>query len=92
MQPIADPHSHHQVIRAEVAIELLNAARARITERIHAGSDLTTQERERFEAVEAQLYRQVRNLDLTDISTIDRIISTWGPRLKDPRLFWDAIR
>jgi len=92
MQPIADPHSHHQVIRAEVAIELLNGARARITERIHAGPGLTTQERERLEAAEAHLYHQVRNLDLTDISTVERIISTWGPRLNDPGLFWDAIR
>lgn len=80
------------VVRAEVASELLNSARARLMERIYEieGQHGTARSGEAgcLEACERELFALQRSLDYRDNSHVEAVIARIGPLLKDEARFW----
>ncbi|WP_338811529.1 hypothetical protein V2V90_24660 (plasmid) [Agrobacterium leguminum] len=83
--------SYDAIIRAEVAIEILNQARAIVTARIYA---LETEDpagaeelrRRRRELVDVQ-----QRIRPEDGDAVENLIAAWGPRVKDEALFWSEF-
>lgn len=88
---MADDISYDAIVRAEIAIEILNQARGMVSNRIHEieADDPATAENLRVRRralVELQHVVQV-----ADREGVEAIIATWGPRVRDERLFWQEL-
>lgn len=79
---------HDVVLRTEVALEILNQARAIVTSRIH---DLEAEDPEAAEALRVRRRALVafqNGLRVEDREAVEAVIATWGPRVADESLFW----
>ncbi|MGQ3254251.1 hypothetical protein, partial [Agrobacterium sp.] len=80
--------SYDAIVRAEIAIELINQARAIVTARVYeleeqdpgAAEDLR---RRRRDLIELQ-----QSIRVADRDTVENLIAVWGPRVKDEARFW----
>jgi len=85
---MAEENAYDMVVRAEIAIEILDRARGIVTARIHeleaddpvAAEDLR---RRRLELVDLQ-----HAIHVNDRETVENVIATWSPRVNDESLFW----
>ncbi|NTE68128.1 hypothetical protein G6M85_21220 [Agrobacterium tumefaciens] len=80
--------SYDAIVRTEIAIEILNQARAIVTARVY--------ELEGTDPVATEALRQ-RRRDLIDVQqslsadghdAVENVIAVWGPRVQDETRFW----
>ncbi|EPR21243.1 hypothetical protein L905_07030 [Agrobacterium sp. TS43] len=80
--------SYDGIVRTEIAIEILNQARAIVTARVY--------ELEGTDPVATEALRQ-RRRDLIDVQqrlsadgrdAVENVIAVWGPRVQDETRFW----
>lgn len=91
-QAAAAVDTYGRVVRAEVATELVNRARALVLARLYeieedpAGAK--PDETEKLEARERELFAVLRSLDYRDDSHVEAVIARFGPLLRDEARFW----
>lgn len=88
---IAEPHTHEQVIEAEVAIEILNKAQALLTKRIHQIEGDNPAEVERLLQKQIEIHELLRSIKVADDAGVKAITEYWGQLTKDEAAFWAAI-
>lgn len=80
--------SYDAIVRTEIAIEILNQARAIVTARVY--------ELEGMDPAATEALRQ-RRRDLIDVQqrlsadgrdAVENVIAVWGPRVQDETRFW----
>ncbi|MDI4658256.1 MULTISPECIES: hypothetical protein [Xanthobacter] len=76
---------HDAVLRTEVALEILNQARAIVTSRIH---DLEAEDPEAAEALRVRRRTLVELQHCLRVEDCEAVIATWGPWVRDESLFW----
>lgn len=76
------------VVRAEVASELLNRARALIQERLHGEPHPEQAEQEHLRAKGAEISALQRMLDYRDTGHVEAVIARFGPLVRDEARFW----
>ena len=81
------------VIEAEIAIEIVNRARAIVQRRIaQLAADGDTAEAGRLRATAAQpLFTLLRSIDYRDEAHVQAIIAAWGARVMDEAALWAAL-
>ena len=87
--------SHDDVVRTEVAMEVLNRARAIIYARISAleeGSEAERQEADRLDAKARELNDLLQSLDYREQGRVEAVIGRWGPLVRDKSQFWAALQ
>lgn len=79
------------IVRAELAIEIMNKARGLVSERVAAieaedpiGTEVLRARRRALIAVQ-------NSIGVDDADRVEDIISEWGPRVKDPAQFWRGL-
>ena len=86
---------HDDVVRTEVATEVINRARALVYARIYTledGSDAERQEADRLDAKARELYGLLRSLNYRDQGRVEAVIGRWGPLVRDEAQFWAALQ
>ena len=76
------------IVRAEIAIEILNQARAIITARVY---ELEASDPDAAEALRSRrrdLIALQQSINVTDRGSVEDVIALWGPRVKDDARFW----
>jgi hypothetical protein len=79
------------IVRAELAIEIMNQARGLVSERVAAieaddpaGAEALREKRRALLAVQSRIR-------VGDPEQIEAVIAEWGPRVKDAALFWQEL-
>lgn len=85
---IAHPHTYEQVIEAEVAIEILNRARALLSARIYEIEAAHPVEAERLKAKRKDLHAVSNGIRVGDDEGVRAITEYWGRLTKDEAAFW----
>ncbi|MBB3965849.1 hypothetical protein [Rhizobium metallidurans] len=80
--------SYDAILRTEIAIELLNQARAIVTARVYQleGTDPDTAEALRLRRRDLIAVQQ--SIAVADREMVENLIALWGPRVKDEARFW----
>jgi hypothetical protein len=88
---MAGDTSYAGIVRAEIAIEFLNRARGIVSSRIHEieADDPATVENLRVRR--RALVELQHGVQIMDREGVEAIIATWGPRVRDERLFWQEF-
>ena len=92
------PHStgsYDHIVRTEVAMELVNRARALVYARIDEledGSKAERQEADRLDAKARELHDLLRSLDYREQGRIEAVIERWGPLVRDEAQFWNTLQ
>ena len=83
--------SYDAIVRAEIAIEILNQARAIITARVYEleGSDPASAEALRSRRRDLIALQQ--GITVADRESVEGVIALWGPRVKDDARFWAEL-
>lgn len=76
------------IVRAEIAIEILNQARAILTARVYEIEDTDSDAAEVLRSRRRDLIALQQSIDVADRDSIENIIALWGPRVKDDARFW----
>jgi seryl-tRNA synthetase len=85
---IASPHTYDQVVEAEVAIEILNRARALLSARIGEIETAQPAEADRLRARRKDLHEILKNVRVGDDQAVRDITEYWGRLTKDETAFW----
>lgn len=80
-----------QMIRAEVAAEVLNNVRGIIMGRIYEVEAEHPEEAKRLNTIESEVFRKQRAIDFQKPEEVEAVIDEWGPLLKDMDAFWRRI-
>lgn len=80
--------SYDAIVRAEIAIEILNQARAIITARVYELEGLDLASAEALRSRRRDLIALQQSLAVADRESVERVIALWGPRVKDDARFW----
>lgn len=76
------------IVRAEIAIEILNQARAIVTARVY---ELEASDPDAAKALRSRrrdLIAQQQSITVADREFVENVIALWGPRVKDDARFW----
>jgi hypothetical protein len=76
------------IVRAEIAIEILNQARAIVTARVYELEDTDTEAAEVLRSRRRDLIVLQQSIDVADRDSVENVIALWGPRVKDDARFW----
>src|SRR3954469_18697467 len=81
------------VIEAEIAAEIVNRARAIVQMRIaQLTADGDAAEADRLRAIAAKpLFALLRSIDYRNEAHVQAINATWGSRVMDEAVLWDAL-
>ena len=80
--------SYDAIVRAEIAIEILNQARAIVTARVY---ELEASDPDAAEALRSRLRELIalqQSLTVADRASVESVIALWGPRVRDDARFW----
>lgn len=79
------------IVRAEIAIEIMNQARGLVSERVAAieaddpaGAEVLRAKRRGLLAVQS-------SIRVDDPDRVEAVIAEWGPRIKDRAEFWREL-
>jgi len=80
--------SYDAIVRTEIAIEIINQARAIVTARVYEleGSDPDVAQALRVRRRE--LIALQHSITAVDPEAVEAVITLWGPRVKDEARFW----
>lgn len=76
------------IVRAEIAIEILNQARAIVTARVYELEDTDPDAAETLRSRRRDLIALQQSINVADRASIETIIALWGPRVRDDARFW----
>jgi hypothetical protein len=83
-----------QVVRTEVAMEVINRARGLVHARVcqlEDGTETDQREAERLTVKAGELYRLLRSLDFREQDRVEEVIARWGSLVSDEARFWPAL-
>lgn len=83
-----------QVVRTEVAMEVVNRARGLVHARVcqlEDGTEADQHEAERLTVKAGELYQLLRSLDFREQDRVERVIARWGSLVSDEARFWPAL-
>jgi hypothetical protein len=80
--------SYDAIVRAEIAIEILNQARAIVTARVYELEAADPDTAEALRSRRRELIALQQSINVTDRDSIENVIVLWGPRVKDDARFW----
>lgn len=76
------------IVRAEIAIEILNHARAIVTARVYELEAADPDAAEALRSRRRELIALQQSINVTDRGSVESVIALWGPRVKDDARFW----
>lgn len=79
------------IVRAELAIEIMNQARGLVSERVAAIEANDPAGAEALRAKRLELLAVQNRIRVGDSEQIEAVIAEWGPRVKDAALFWQEF-
>lgn len=79
------------IVRAELAIEIMNQARGLVSERVAAIEANDPAGAEALRARRRELLTVQNRIRVGDSEQIEAVIAEWGPRVKDTALFWQEF-
>lgn len=85
------PTTFEAIVRAELAIEIMNQARGLVSERVAAIEANDPAGAEALRAKRRELLTVQNRIRVGDPEQIEAVISVWGPRVKDGALFWQEF-
>ncbi|MBB3918627.1 hypothetical protein [Rhizobium fabae] len=80
--------SYDAIVRAEIAIELINQARAIVTVRVYELEEQDPGAAEELRRRRRDLIELQQSIRVADRDTVENLIAVWGPRVKDEARFW----
>lgn len=80
--------SYEAIVRADIAVEIMNKARGLVSERVVALEADDPDEAETLRGKRRELLAIQNSLRVGDADRIETVISIWGPRVRDTALFW----
>jgi hypothetical protein len=81
-------NSYDAIIRTEIAIEILNQARAIVTARVYQLEGTDPQSADALRLRRRDVIALQQNVTVADRDTVENLIALWGPRVKDEARFW----
>ena len=85
---MADDVLNDAIVRAEMAIEILNQARGIVSNRIHELEANDPAMAEDLRIRRRALVDLQHGIRVEDRDAVEAVIDTWGPRVRDESLFW----
>lgn len=79
------------IVRAELAIEIMNQARGLVSERVAAIEANDPAGAEVLRAKRRELLAVQSGIRVGDAEQIEAVIAEWRPRVKDAALFWREL-
>lgn len=83
--------SYEAIVRADIAIEIMNKARGLVSERVAALEADDPDEVETLRGKRRELLAIQNSIRVGDADRIEAVISKWGPRVRDIALFWEEL-
>lgn len=80
--------SYDAIVRAEIAIEILNQARAIVTVRVYELEGSDPDAAEALRSRRRDLIALQQSINVTDRGSVEDVIALWGPRVEDDARFW----
>lgn len=80
--------SYDAILRTEIAIELLNQARAIVTARVYRLEGTDPDAAEALRVRRRDLIATQQGISVADREAVENLIALWGPRVKDEARFW----
>jgi hypothetical protein len=80
--------SYDAIVRTEIAIEILNQARAIVTARVYQLEGTDPAAAEMLRVRRRDLIATQQGISVADQETVEDLIALWGPRVKDEARFW----
>ncbi|MQB07128.1 hypothetical protein DXT91_23870 [Agrobacterium tumefaciens] len=80
--------SYDAIIRTEIAIEILNQARAIVTSRVYELEETDPEAAEALRLRRRELIAVQNSVAVANRQTVESLIALWGPRVKDEARFW----
>ncbi len=80
--------SYDAIVRMEIAIEIVNQARAIVTARVYELEGSNPDAAEALRARRRELIALQHSITTADPEAVETVISLWGPRVKDEARFW----
>ncbi len=79
------------IVRAELAIKIINQARGLVSERVAAIEAEDPAGAEVMRARRRSLLAVQNSIRVDDPDHVEAVIAEWGPRVKDPAQFWREL-
>lgn len=83
--------SYDAIVRAEIAIEILNQARAIITARVYELEGSDTASAKALRSRRRDLIALQQGITVADRESVEGVIALWGARVKDDAWFWAEL-
>lgn len=83
-----DDLSYDAVLRAEIAIDLINQARAIVTASVHELEEQDADAAEELRRRRRDLIELQQSISITERDAVEDVIALWGPRVRDVARFW----
>lgn len=80
--------SYDAIVRTEIAIEIINQARAIVTARVYELEDTDPAAADALRQRRRDLIDAQRSLSADGRDTVENLIALWGPRVQDETRFW----
>lgn len=80
--------SYDAIVRTEIAIEILNQARAIVTARVYELEDTDPAATETLRRRRRDLIDLQQRLSADGHEAVEDVIAVWGPRVRDEIRFW----
>jgi hypothetical protein len=80
--------SYDAILRAEIAFDLINQARAIVTARVYELEDVDPGAAEELRRRRRALIELQQSISVADRDTVENLIALWGPRVRDIARFW----
>lgn len=79
------------IVRAELAIKIMNQARGLVSERVAAIEATDPAGAEALRAKRRELLAVQNRIRVGDLEQIEAVIAEWGPQVKDAVSFWREL-
>jgi hypothetical protein len=86
---MAEPEiPYDAIVRTEIAVSILNQARAIVTVRVHDLEERDQSAAEKLRDRRRDLLHLQDRLGADDLDAVEDVIAVWGPRVSDEDRFW----
>ena len=80
--------SYDAIVRTEIAIEIINQARAIVTARVYELEGSEPDVAQALRVRRRELIALQHSITAADPETVESVITLWRPRVKDEARFW----
>ncbi|KAB2654902.1 hypothetical protein F9K94_22850 [Brucella tritici] len=88
---MAEDIPYDAIVRAEIAIEIMNKARGLVSARVTEIEDADPAGAEALRRKRRELLAIQNGIRVGDDEHIEAVIAEWGPRVKDAARFWREL-